>query len=148
MSTHPAAEQIIAEAKYVSLVTFRKTGAKVATPVWIAPDLAKNTADAFEHFVFSEAKAGKIKRLRNSPEASIAPCTATGKLTGEAYPAQAHIIEDAADIARALAALRQKYGWQMWLADMGAKLTKRYDARAYIRITLNTVAHEGESGDG
>ncbi len=31
---------------------------------------------------------------------------------------------------------RDKYGWQMHLADLGAKLTGKFNNRAYIRIVL------------
>ena len=58
----------LADEKYVSLATFRRSGDKVATPVWVAPD-------GDDLFVFSEAKAGKVKRLRNSPRAELAACT-------------------------------------------------------------------------
>ena len=62
-----------ATAKYVSLVTFRKTGVEVRTPVWIAPLNGK-------HYVFSEANAGKVKRLRNNPAIKMALCNVRGKI--------------------------------------------------------------------
>lgn len=123
----------LAKEKYVSLATFKRSGDKVATPVWAAPD-------GDDLFVFSEAKAGKVKRLRNSPRAELAACTYNGRVTGEWVQAEAVIIEAEEDIQRALAALRGKYGWQMRIADMGAKLTGRFDARAYIRVSLTPDA--------
>ena len=40
------------------------------------------------------------------------------------------------EIDQALAALRQKYGWQMWLADVGSSMTGKFRKRAYIRVEL------------
>jgi hypothetical protein len=49
--------------------------------------------------------------------------------------ARAAIVTDSASIARGLAQLRAKYGWQMRLADIGSRLAGRYDKRAYLRVT-------------
>ncbi len=119
----------VGQARYVSLATFRKNGDKVATPVWCAPD-----GDWL--YVFSESKAGKVKRLRNSVQAELAVCDVRGKLLGEWHGARAELVDDPAEVQTALAALRRKYGWQMWLADTGAKLTGRFDARTYIKVQL------------
>ena len=59
-----------------------------------------------------------------------------GKLEGDWVPAQAELFNDVDEIDAALKALRAKYGWQMWLADVGSRLTGKYNKRAYIRITL------------
>lgn len=117
------------QARYVSLATYRKSGKEVATPVWCAHD-----DGAF--YIFSAGDAGKVKRLRNNPRARLAVCDVRGKLLGEWHDATAEILEDPAEIRRALTLLRRKYGWQMWLADAGARLTGRFDQRAYIRATL------------
>lgn len=116
-------------ARYISLTTFRKSGAEVATPVWAA----------FEQghwYVFSAAGAGKVKRLRNDSRARIAVCDVRGRLLGEPFDATAELLQDPADIHRALLLLRRKYGLQMRLADAGARLTGRFDRRAYIRVKL------------
>jgi PPOX class probable F420-dependent enzyme len=116
-------------ARYVSFATFRKSGVEVATPVWCA-------ADGGEYFIFSAGDAGKVKRLRNNPRAKMAVCDARGELLGDWHDATAVLITGPVEIARALSALRRKYGWQMRLADLGAKLTGRYRRRAYIKATL------------
>ncbi len=117
------------QAPYVSLVTFRKSGKAVATPVWAA-----FKEGAF--YIFSAGDAGKVKRLRNSDRARLAKCDARGRLLGEYFEARAELIVDEADVTCALNALRDKYGWQMWLADTGAKLTRRFGKRAYVRVVL------------
>ncbi len=116
-------------AAYVSLATFRKSGAEVATPVWAAHDDG-------EFFIFSAGDAGKVKRLRNSPRARLAVCDLRGRVLGDYHEATAEILEHPGDKRRALRLLRRKYGWQMSLADLGARLTGRFDKRAYIRVRL------------
>ena len=124
-----------ANEKYVSLATFKRSGDKVATPVWIA-------ADGEDLYVFSESKAGKVKRLRNASRAELAACTFSGEVLGDWVPAEAVLTEDPADIERGLKALRKKYGWQMRMADWGARLTGRYNARAYIRVRVSEAGSE------
>ncbi|MEM8769696.1 MAG: PPOX class F420-dependent oxidoreductase [Pseudomonadota bacterium] len=117
-------------APYVSLATFRKSGVPVPTPVWAAPD-----GDAL--YVFSAGGAGKVKRLKRSSRAQVARCDVRGKLLGDWFEAEACLVTDAEEIGRALAALRAKYGWQMVLADLGSRLTGKFDKRAYIRIQFS-----------
>jgi PPOX class probable F420-dependent enzyme len=112
---------------YLSLATFRKSGAAVATPVWFARSGPKL-------YVFSEGKAGKVKRLRNSSRARVAACDVRGNLRGEWHDAQARVVTDSATVERAYAALRAKYGWQMWIADTLSRLTGRYANRAILEI--------------
>ena len=101
----------------------------VPTPVWCAELNG-------DFFIFSAGNAGKVKRLRNSPRAQLAVCDARGKLLGDWQEAEALVLDESSDITRALTALRNKYGWQMWLADIGSKLTGKFHKRSYIRATL------------
>lgn len=127
----------LAEARYVNLATFRRGGRRVGTPVWAA-------GEDGVYYVFSAGDAGKIKRLRNSDRAEVAPCDARGGLLGDWHPARAEIIDQQADVQVALQALRSKYGWQMRLTDALAKLTGRYSRRAYIRVRLRPDEVKGE----
>jgi uncharacterized protein len=71
--------------KYISLTTFRKNGAKVATPVWFGEDGGKL-------YVMTLRKMGKTKRIRNNPQVTVAPCTIRGKLTGSELASTARIL--------------------------------------------------------
>ncbi len=117
----------LARANYLSLATFRKSGAEVATPVWFAEE-------GGHYYVFSAGEAGKVKRLRNSPRARIAACTVTGKVTNDWIEAEAVLLEAPDDISQALAALRRKYGWQMYLTDFLSSLSGKMKKRAYIKV--------------
>ena len=75
----------ILHSQYVALTTYRLDGRAVVTPVWAA-------ARDGRLLIFSNPAAGKMKRLRNSTRASIAPCTWNGKLTGAQLPATARIL--------------------------------------------------------
>jgi uncharacterized protein len=112
---------------YISLVTFRRTGAAVPTPVWFA---ARNG----RLYVFSESRAGKVKRLRNDARARFAACNFRGRVHGEWHEARARVLADPAEQGAARAALRAKYGWQIRLVDFFSRLAGRIDARAMIEI--------------
>ncbi|HET7341168.1 MAG TPA: PPOX class F420-dependent oxidoreductase, partial [Methylomirabilota bacterium] len=114
--------------RYLSLATFRRSGAAVATPVWFA-------AVDERLYVFTAGDSGKAKRLRASPRARVAPCDARGNLQGEWQEASARLVGDAAVIRRAHLAMRDKYGWQLWLLDLGSTLTGRVKRRAWIEVT-------------
>ena len=117
-------------ANYFSLTTYRKDGRSVDTPVWFA-------GSAGTYYVFSAGDAGKVKRLRRSPQARVAACDVRGRLQGDWIPASAHLLSDPQAVADALQALRRKYGFQMWMADLFSRLSGRFNKRAYIRVDLD-----------
>ena len=116
---------------YLNLGTFRKSGVRVDTPVWFAMGSA---ADQSLLYVFSNQRAGKIKRLQNSSRCTIVPCTMTGRPTGSWQETEAFLVTDPAEIKAAHHALKQKYGWQMVLLDAGARIGGRIQQRRYIRV--------------
>lgn len=99
------------------------------TPVWFAED-------GGIYYVFTAGDAGKVKRLRNSSRARIAPCDVRGRLLGEWRDAEAVLLRDPADMARAHSALRTKYGWRMALTDFFSRLSGRIHQRVFIAISL------------
>ena len=92
----------ILQAQYVALTTYRLDGRAVVTPVWAAEREGRL-------LIFSNPAAGKMKRLRNSPRASVAPCTWNGTLTGAPLPATARILA-ADELSGMWSALVKKYG--------------------------------------
>lgn len=134
----PSLTQQIQQARYVSFATFRKTGAKVATPVWMAPAVRSEQDQGY--FIFSAGNAGKVKRLRNNTAVVLACCDARGQVLSDWTDATAELVTDAQQIEMALRALHNKYGWQMWLADIGSKITGKYNKRAYIRVNFQPPA--------
>ncbi len=127
---------------YVSFATYRKSGLAVRTPVWIAPAIdERGGSSARLGYIFSAGAAGKVKRLRNNAAVELTPCDVRGKLPPSQPPiewtqGEARLLSEPLDIEHALRALRKKYGWQMWIADVGARLTGKFAKRAYIEVTL------------
>jgi uncharacterized protein len=97
--------------KYCLLVTYRRTGEAVPTPVWFG--LGKGKL-----YVRSEGDAAKVKRILNDPRARVAPCTARGKPLGPPAEGTARVLDGQSDIAAAEAALEANYG-------LGRKLYER-----------------------
>ncbi len=118
-------------ASYLSLATYRRSGIAVNTPVWFA-------ADNRNYYVFSASTAGKIKRLRNSPAARIAPCDARGVVLGAWMDTQAYIVDSSEQEHKAYQLLLEKYGWKMRVTNFFSWLTGRINHRSVI------VIHPGE----
>ncbi|WP_372799410.1 PPOX class F420-dependent oxidoreductase [Litorivivens sp.] len=116
--------------QYVLLGTRKKDGSMVDTPVWFVQQ-GKTV------YMFSAGNAGKVKRLRNFSDARLAPCTVSGKALGEFVPATATLLDDDASVREAHQQLVKKYGWQMRLLDLGARLGGRIKSRAFIKAELN-----------
>ena len=82
----------------VLLVTYRRDGTPVGTPVSIA-------VEGDRAFVRTGDTAWELKRIRNNPEVEIFPSTARGKPTGPPLRASARVLdgEESAHAGRLLA---------------------------------------------
>lgn len=89
--------------KHVLVVTFRRNGDPVPTPVWFG-------VDGGCVYFRSVASGHKLRRIVRNPEVLVAPCTANGRPTGPAVPGWARLLESATEDARAEAAIRRNYG--------------------------------------
>ncbi|MEV7875539.1 PPOX class F420-dependent oxidoreductase [Microbacterium sp. NPDC089188] len=121
----------IASSPFVSLGTFRKNGALVAVPVWIA-------RDGDELVVTSERSTGKVKRLRNDPRVVLRPCSRMGSIDPDAITVEAHarIAAPATDDDRADRALRRKYGLQFRIILGVEALVRRIQRKPGDRVIL------------
>jgi uncharacterized protein len=93
----------VENAQYMSLTTFRRSGAPVTTPVWFA-------RDGQALYVITDEDTGKVKRIRHHPAVQLAPSTARGKATGAAVDAVAHVLP-VGEASHGMRALSRKYGW-------------------------------------
>ncbi len=84
---------------YIDLVTYRKSGAPVHTPVWFAEHDGKL-------YVMTRSDSGKAKRIRNNPRVEVAPSSMRGKRKG---PGIAGTVRVAADPEFARSLIRKKY---------------------------------------
>ncbi len=116
-------------ARYINLVTFRRDGREVATPVWCVGLDGRL-------YVGTHAGTGKAKRIRATGRARWAVCNANGsRLLGPWREGPARIVTDTALAQRAAAALRRKYGWQWLLAMAVYRLRGWYGARCVLELT-------------
>lgn len=83
--TKPSSYDWIQGAQYISLVTFKKSGERVATPVWFASAGGKL-------YLYSAANAGKIKRIRNNASVEVAPCSIRGDVNGPTVAGTAEVL--------------------------------------------------------
>lgn len=127
----PASEGFaeLAQAAYVNLATERRNGNVVDTPIWIAPLGQKLVG-------YSAANAGKVKRIQGRCHASLACCNYRGGNRGVAHTVSSRVVDEADLKQRAYEALKQKYGWQMRLANLLARLAGRLQQRAVLEFTL------------
>ena len=122
-----------AGAKYVNLETFRKTGVGVRTPVWFARDVLHKAPTITVFYLYSEADAGKVKRIRNNPKVRVAPCTMRGDVLGCWIDARSRICEND-EAAHAQRLLKQKYGLLKFLGDFFSRLMLHKQAVIAVEV--------------
>ncbi len=121
-------------ARFVLLTTFRRSGAPVPTPVWIA-------TDEQGLLVLTPRGSGKVSRLRDDPRVELRPCGRFGAVADDAVTrtGTARIVEDPGPARAAIAA---KYPIEHRLVlgiERGIELVKRQPRteRLSLRITLD-----------
>ena len=120
-ATADPVEGPLPDTEYVLVVTFRRDGTPVPTPVWAALD--------GDRLVFrTEANAAKVRRLRNDPRVRVAPCTVRGRPTGPPVEATGRVVGP--DDGAAEAALDRKYGTFRRVYERVAP----HGDRAYVEI--------------
>jgi PPOX class probable F420-dependent enzyme len=77
----------LADHKYALLVTYRRDGRGVPTPVWFGCDERDRV------YFDTEEAAGKVKRIRNNPQVRLAPCDLRGKPLGPPAVGVARILD-------------------------------------------------------
>jgi len=111
--------------QYINLETFRKSGAGVKTPVWFAQD--GNTLR-----VWTQADAGKTKRIRRESKVRIVSSTASGEPTGEWIDARAVVLDAPDEINHTKALFRKKYGTMFNIISFFGKVRRS----SYITIKI------------
>jgi uncharacterized protein len=91
-----------AKGRHTVLVTVRRNGVRVATPVWAAVDGATLYAR-------TQRGSGKVKRLRNNGSVLLAPCSVRGVPLAAPVPGRARLLRPEEEHV-AEAALRRAHG--------------------------------------
>jgi uncharacterized protein len=77
----------LSEMKYINLETYKKNGQPVRTPVWF---VIYNKKIYFR----TDSNSGKVKRIMNNQNVSIAACDLLGKIKAEWIKGAAKIAND------------------------------------------------------
>jgi hypothetical protein len=115
----------VARCKRALLVTYRRDGTPVPTPVWAAQ------GDGVL-YVRTERSSGKVKRLRRDARMLVAPCTVKGEPLGAPFEASASVLDRELDSV-AERALGARYGFGRELFERAMDLL-RVDM-CYLQIT-------------
>jgi PPOX class probable F420-dependent enzyme len=112
--------------KYCLLVSYRRSGEPVPTPVWFGLD------EAGRVYIRTESDAGKVKRVRANAQVLVGPADVRGKPRGPLAAGSARVL-DSYEHARAERILQSNYGVgrRMYEAVLGA----RGDGNAYLEVT-------------
>lgn len=128
--SNAAALVSLADERFVSLTTFRRTGEPVSTPVWIA-------ANGADLIVTTPKESGKVKRLKNDSRVHLRPCSRTGAVRDGAVAVEAHAVIVDDDRSRALLSkvfggkYRAEYRVFMFIERLGRAGAKQ---RVMLRI--------------
>ncbi|OAA24679.1 hypothetical protein UG55_102811 [Frankia sp. EI5c] len=118
--------------KYLALTTFRKDGRPVSTPVWFVVNGA-------ELLVLTDEDSGKVRRLRNSPRATVAPCDVRGRATQSPIEVMAEVVPERTGATRAMVNRRYRLAAPLWtVASKLARAVRRrpQERPTAIRITM------------
>ncbi len=136
----PRAPHPLAAAKYVSLTTFRRTGAAVSSPVWVSAAVDGSGRLA----IITVDGTGKTKRLAHTDRVELRACDMRGRVPDgtPTYAGTARVVRDADDIAAVRAAVVDKYGLPARFSDLAEKVTGlvgiRRNPRAGIVVDADT----------
>ncbi len=99
--------QVLKTARYVSLITFRKSGEPVRSPVWFV-QFGEN---ANSYGVITETDAGKVKRIRANSKIEIQVCDIKGwvDMDVQKFSGVAHLVTGAEAVA-VRKAISKRYG--------------------------------------
>jgi uncharacterized protein len=115
---------VLGNAEYILLTTFRKDGTPVATPVWVI-------RHGDELRVWSAPDVGKIKRIRRNGAVLVAPCSLRGEPHGASVDATARLLPEG-EVRPVLDGLVKKYGLRGWFTTLMPRYGRRPSAAVGI----------------
>ncbi|MGL4743696.1 MAG: PPOX class F420-dependent oxidoreductase [Dermatophilaceae bacterium] len=129
---HPLADE-----KFVSLTTFRKTGVPVSSPVWVAPD----ATDPHRLVVITVDDTGKTKRLGHTARVELRPCDVKGRVADGAptYSGRATVVRSPDDVQAVRRAVNTKYGLQARLLDIGSTALRKVGISRRPRAGIHVI---------
>lgn len=124
--------QRLPSARYLLITTYRKDGTPVPTPVWFVRDGSRL-------LVWTDARSGKVRRIRHDHRVTVRTCTLRGKPTSAAAEATVSVLppEQGPAVQRLL---DKRYGLMMWLYRAYARRASTAGTPAYLAIHLTDEA--------
>jgi PPOX class probable F420-dependent enzyme len=125
----------LADERFVSLTTFRRSGEGVATPVWVA-------REGGALVVTTGAASGKVKRLRREPRATARPCDRRGRVADDVpeHELHAEIVTDPAHQEQAVGLLARKYGVEWRVLTTVERVVGLFRGGTRDRVILRLTA--------
>lgn len=102
--------------KYINIETYRKNGLGVRTPIWFI------ILDGLIYFR-TDAKSGKVKRIRNNPDVRIAPCDIRGNVRGQWLDGKTYFA-DSEESSTVHSMINKKYGFMTTLIRIFNKIRR------------------------
>ena len=116
---------ILKASKYSLLVTFRRDGTPVPSPVWMAVD------GRGRGYLHTEWSSGKVKRIRTNPEVLIAVSNVRGKPKGPVLTGKARVLPKE-EWAHAEETLVSAYGFERKAYNAVFRMAE--DKQAYVEV--------------
>jgi len=113
--------------KYCLLVTYRRSGEPVPTPVWFGLD------DAGCIYVRTPTDSGKVKRVRADSRVLVGPANARGKPLGPLAQGNARVVVGMAERDDAECTVQANYGLGRRVFE--AVFASRGEATTYLVVT-------------
>lgn len=104
--------------KYLSVTTFRRSGAAVTTPTWVVP------LERGRFGFWTSSATGKAKRMRANPRVTVQPCDARGRVKPgtAALGATAELVSSGPDFEAIQTRVRAKYGIMVPISNLFNKI--------------------------
>lgn len=132
----------VGDAKFVSLVTYKRDGSAVGAPMWVAKDGA-------DLVVWTPAEAWKVKRARRDPRVVLTRSSRTGKVDPvEPGLLGTAVVEEAPDaVSKVEQLIRRKYGVEFILiTTIEAVVARGRKPRVVLRISPQQVESRNDEG--
>ena len=110
--------------RYCAVVTYRRSGEAVPSPVWFG------VGDGKVFFHTGETFA-KTRRIRSNPEVRVAPCSFRGRPLGPPFVGRARVVDPPGE-ADAERHIQANYGW---IRRVYYRLSGQENVGVYIEVT-------------
>ena len=111
--------------RYLSVMSFKRDGTGVATPLWFV-------SDGRRLFALTDLHSAKVRRVRHNPRVLVASCRPDGKLCGEPVPARVEVLTAAPELERVQKLLTERYKFSYPLVMLIYRLGRRLRGRPSV----------------